>query len=99
MLSNCYYCGCDDSELNPLTLDHVVPRSKGGSNKMSNKVPSCRSCNSSKGNKSLEEFRFLCAIKRTPLFEIINSAQALKLIDLGYELDIPEFEFFFEEVR
>ena len=34
-----------------ITVDHVVPRSKGGSHKLENLVLCCGSCNSSKGCK------------------------------------------------
>jgi 5-methylcytosine-specific restriction endonuclease McrA len=49
----CAYC---NSENVPLEIDHVVPRSKGGSNRVSNLVMACRSCNQAKGNQTLEEF-------------------------------------------
>ena len=50
--SKCLICG----EHNDLTLDHYIPRSKGGSNKKQNIFTSCRSCNSSRGNKDLHSF-------------------------------------------
>jgi 5-methylcytosine-specific restriction endonuclease McrA len=34
-----------------LTLDHIVPRCHGGTNKPDNLVTSCRSCNSSRGSE------------------------------------------------
>ena len=43
----CAYCG---SEKN-LTLDHITPRSKGGSEKVTNILCACHSCNQSKGHK------------------------------------------------
>ena len=39
-----------------VTWDHVVPRSRGGSNAVENLVLACRSCNNLKGNKTLAEF-------------------------------------------
>lgn len=48
----CVYCGSKDN----LTLDHVIARSRGGDNSDKNLVTACRSCNSSKGAKSLEEW-------------------------------------------
>jgi len=49
----CAYCGATHV---PLELDHVIPRSCGGSDRESNRVPACHSCNQCKGNHSLEEF-------------------------------------------
>jgi 5-methylcytosine-specific restriction endonuclease McrA len=49
----CQYCDRTDV---PLTQDHVIPRSKGGSDRLSNLLPACRRCNQKKGNRSLEEF-------------------------------------------
>lgn len=50
----CAYCptGTD------LTMDHVVPISKGGSHTASNIVPACRRCNSSKGNRGSRPLSF-----------------------------------------
>jgi 5-methylcytosine-specific restriction endonuclease McrA len=50
---HCVYCGAVDV---PLNLDHVVPRSRGGSNRVSNLVPACIRCNEAKGNRPVEEF-------------------------------------------
>jgi 5-methylcytosine-specific restriction endonuclease McrA len=48
----CIYCGSQDS----LTMDHVVPISKGGQHVAENIVPACLSCNSSKGPQLISEF-------------------------------------------
>jgi 5-methylcytosine-specific restriction endonuclease McrA len=50
---HCVYCRVTDA---PLNLDHVIPRSRGGSNRVSNLVPACIPCNTAKGAKSAEEF-------------------------------------------
>jgi 5-methylcytosine-specific restriction endonuclease McrA len=47
----CAYCGGAGD-----TKDHVVPLTRGGTNYIDNIVPACRSCNSSKGRKTLEEW-------------------------------------------
>lgn len=47
----CCYCG---SKRN-LTVDHVIPKSRGGSNYWDNLVTSCGRCNSNKDNKTPEE--------------------------------------------
>ena len=49
----CAYCGKTGV---PLEVEHITPRSKGGSNKISNLTISCHECNQKKGNKTAEEF-------------------------------------------
>ena len=47
---SCQYCGNNKN----LTLDHVIPRSKGGKTSWGNLVTACRRCNTVKGDMSLE---------------------------------------------
>jgi 5-methylcytosine-specific restriction endonuclease McrA len=47
----CVYCGSKKS----LTLDHVIPKSRGGANTWENLVTSCFSCNLKKANRTPEE--------------------------------------------
>ena len=46
----CAYCGKQGDE-HALTIDHVRPRSHGGSSLRSNLVPACVSCNQAKGSE------------------------------------------------
>jgi 5-methylcytosine-specific restriction endonuclease McrA len=46
----CQYCG-NDAE----SIDHVVPRSRGGSHAWENVVAACRRCNAGKGDRLLSE--------------------------------------------
>ena len=48
----CQYCGHKGDSL---TLDHVIPRSRGGKDSWDNLVAACVSCNISKGNKTPKE--------------------------------------------
>jgi 5-methylcytosine-specific restriction endonuclease McrA len=48
----CQYCGTPDG---PLTVDHVVPRSRGGQTAWENCVVACARCNHRKGNQTPEE--------------------------------------------
>lgn len=47
----CIYCGSP----NNLTLDHVLPKSRGGKNTWKNLVACCFNCNTEKGDKTPEE--------------------------------------------
>lgn len=47
----CQYCGTKRD----LTLDHVVPSSRGGSHAWTNLVTACKRCNAKKGDYTLEE--------------------------------------------
>jgi 5-methylcytosine-specific restriction endonuclease McrA len=48
---SCVYCGSSKD----LTLDHVMPKSKGGRTIWENLVTACRKCNASKGHLTPEE--------------------------------------------
>lgn len=48
VLGDCVYCGRPGR-----TRDHVIPKSKGGTNAPWNLVPACRDCNSFKSARSL----------------------------------------------
>ena len=50
---SCVYC---EAKNVPFEKEHVIPRSRGGSNRISNLVLSCRECNEKKDNMSIEEF-------------------------------------------
>lgn len=46
----CQYCGKGKE----LTLDHLIPRSKGGKTSWKNLVTACKACNTKKGDRTLE---------------------------------------------
>jgi 5-methylcytosine-specific restriction endonuclease McrA len=48
----CIYCGGKED----LTLDHILPRSRGRPDLPDNAVLFCRSCNSSKGDRRVYEW-------------------------------------------
>lgn len=52
----CQYCGMKGTAFE-LTLDHIVPRSRGGSTEPENLCAACFACNQRKGNRIPEEAR------------------------------------------
>ena len=94
----CVYC---DAEHVPLNLDHLQPKARGGSNRVSNLAPACVPGNTRKGARALEDFlakdpKRLAAIKaqaKRPLKDAaaVNAtrwalANALKVTGLPVEL-------------
>lgn len=45
----CAYCGRSDL---PLTIDHIVPRAKGGNDSWENLICACTICNNKKGDRT-----------------------------------------------
>lgn len=82
---SCCYCGASVEDGVPLTLDHVNPYSKGGSNHESNLITCCARCNSSRGNRPMEEFAAAAAnylnhgVTAEEIISHINNARRRKL--------------------
>lgn len=51
----CAYCGKKDV---PLEIEHIIPKSRGGSDRVSNLTIACHECNQSKNNQTAEEFGY-----------------------------------------
>lgn len=51
----CAYCGIGNI---PLEIEHIVPKSRGGSNRVSNLTLSCTTCNQKKGKQTAFEYGF-----------------------------------------
>ncbi len=49
----CSYCQVKEV---PLEIDHIVPKSRGGGNSISNLTLACTPCNQTKGNQTADEF-------------------------------------------
>lgn len=47
--SCCWWCG-KKSPLEQLTLEHLIPKSKGGTNSQENLRLACKPCNNKRGN-------------------------------------------------
>jgi 5-methylcytosine-specific restriction endonuclease McrA len=60
----CMYCG---DHKPPLTVDHIIPRSRGGTDQWENLVCACIKCNNRKGNRTPEEAHMkLLTVPRKP---------------------------------
>ena len=53
----CWYCGTP-LRRSTATLDHVLPRSRGGDGTPENVVLACRGCNNRKDDMTVDEFRW-----------------------------------------
>lgn len=68
----CQYCGSTKR----LTLDHVMPRSRGGRDTWDNLVAACESCNTRKGNRTPQEAGMVLRSKpKTPMHPAIAFAE------------------------
>lgn len=52
--NTCGYCGTTHTR-SRMTIDHVLPRSKGGEHSWANLITACQACNQRKGQRSPEE--------------------------------------------
>jgi hypothetical protein len=93
----CGYCGVYlDHEI---CIDHVVPRSHGGTNSDNNLVAACRKCNSSKGIDTIEQFRMRIARKRYGI-PVFTDAQSEWLLQHGVKCHMPpHVPFYFETIE
>jgi 5-methylcytosine-specific restriction endonuclease McrA len=67
----CCYCGAMGV---PLQVEHIVPRSRGGSDRVSNLALACQPCNQQKGERTAAEFGFpqVQAQARFPLKDVAH---------------------------
>jgi 5-methylcytosine-specific restriction endonuclease McrA len=74
------YCGKKTLDL---TLDHVIPRSRGGSNAWDNLVAACADCNRKKGDRTPSECNM--PLIRRPLPQTVHTSRWL-LKSMGAEI-------------
>ena len=76
--NSCQYCG-EVLPSSELTLDHIVPRSRGGQSTWENLVACCHSCNHKKGNQLLQECGM--ALMREPrTFNLHTSRHLMRMM-------------------
>ena len=85
----CQYCG-NFFKFDELTMDHVMPKSKGGAKSWENIVTSCKTCNSKKRDRTPKEAQM-------PLIRRPHSPR-VNLLDLNRNILIHEdWKIFFKE--
>ena len=96
---HCIYCGTKLVATKNFSIDHVMPRCNDGDNTIENLVPACRSCNSAKRTRDLDEFRFYRAMQEFKKIHGVSfSQEQIKFLEsMDVFLDIPEYRFWFEE--
>lgn len=70
----CTYCGIENV---PLRIEHIHPKAKGGSNRISNLCLACEKCNLKKGTQDIEQF----LSKKPDLLKRIKAQQKRPLKD------------------
>lgn len=88
----CWYCGMltmltAEPRHEQFCIDHFIAWGDGGTHDLSNLVPACRSCNASKRQRSLEEYRASLARRGLPYF---SREHVRYLKELGIPLP-PDF--------
>lgn len=76
--NTCQFCG-STFPASELTLDHVMPRSRGGRSTWENLVACCYNCNNNKGDRTPEEAG-LELVRRPRPFTLHTSRQLMRLI-------------------
>ncbi|HMB30839.1 MAG TPA: HNH endonuclease [Desulfohalobiaceae bacterium] len=82
----CQYCGSACNK-NP-TIDHIVPKSRGGDHSWVNIVTACNKCNQKKGNKTPNEAKM--HLIKPPVRPTINEFAQKKIKCLGIKKFIDE---------
>lgn len=78
----CVYC----NNKNNLTIDHLIPKSKGGQNTWENLVTCCHKCNVKKGDKPLNETSMIIKYKpfKPTYSQLIKNSQSLNESWINY---------------
>jgi 5-methylcytosine-specific restriction endonuclease McrA len=74
----CAYCGTHKLRL---TIDHIIPKSRGGKSTFENCVAACKPCNLAKGDRTPSEVSMF--LKKRPSQPTVSEFLRLKLQKLG----------------
>lgn len=108
---HCWYCGVqlivrDEYDPNSrllsaqwFVIDHVTPRTLSGDHDMDNLVPACLICNSTKNNKTLEQYRLYIAMREVGM-PYFTREQIAWLESQGFKfVDVEPIQFWAEQQR
>jgi hypothetical protein len=73
---HCVFCGSAEN----LSTDHLIPKNRGGDNSADNLVLSCKSCNSSRGDKGV--FEWLGLKKKDNLHRLVAGKYLKQLLKI-----------------
>ena len=82
----CAYCGTSREKL---TIDHIIPKSKGGKATFENCVSSCKPCNNIKGDRTPTEAKMY--LKTRPYQPTISEFLRMKAETLGINSFLKDF--------
>jgi len=77
---SCAYCGVKDVRL---TIDHIVPKARGGKSTFENTIASCKPCNAKKGSKTCSEAKMYPRVKA--FAPTISEFLAIRVKKLGVD--------------
>jgi len=80
----CVYCGSTKD----LTVDHIIPASRGGKTNFDNCTTACRPCNNTKGSRTPNEAKMF--MKKQPYSPTISEFFRIKMKNLGMEKYLKE---------
>lgn len=93
----CAYCGTEFIHVKVMHVDHIIPSAKGGPDHLDNYNPACASCNHTKSNLSIEEFR--TATKNVAEVLYHNNQRIAFCIRLGIFEFNKDITFYFERIQ
>lgn len=80
----CLYCGA----IKDLTIDHIIPTSRGGKTTFENCITACRPCNNSKGSRTPNEAKMF--LRKIPTTPTISEFFRIKMKNLGMDKYLKE---------
>ena len=91
----CHYCGCALC-YKTFHIDHIEPTSRGGVNLQENLAPACPDCNTSKGPKTIEEWRIVRSFRADYSEAPVMSLSQIQWLIDNKHMSINPIKFFFE---